>query len=103
MAEVKLTKQNFDITVLHSQKPVLVDFFADWCGPCKMLSPIIAEIAREYDGRVIVGKVNVDEEMELARNYQIASIPTILLFQNGKVVKKSIGLVSKEKLLKMLK
>ncbi len=102
MAEIKLTSQNFENEVLRSDKPVLVDFWAQWCGPCKMLSPVIEEIAEEYDGKIKVAKCNIDEEMQLAVQYGISSIPTILLFENGEIVKKSIGFAPKESLIEEL-
>lgn len=103
MAEIILTEDNFEQEVLKSDIPVLVDFWATWCGPCKMLAPIIAQIAEEKEGEIKVGKVDVDEEMELAAEYQVASIPTVLLFKNGEVVETSIGFKPKEQLLDMLK
>lgn len=103
MAEIILTEENFEEEVIKSDIPVLVDFWATWCGPCKMLAPIIAQIADEKEGEIKVGKVDVDEEMELAAEYQVASIPTVLLFKNGEVVETSIGFKPKEQLLDMLK
>lgn len=103
MAEVKITKENFENEVIKSDIPVLVDFWAAWCGPCRMLAPIIDDIAKEYEGSVKVGKVNVDEEQELAIQYGIASIPTVVLFKNGEIVNKSIGFGSKEQITSMLK
>ena len=91
MAESVLTKDNFKTEVLESQIPVLVDFWASWCGPCRMLGPVISELAEEYEGKVKVGKVNVDEEEELAMEYNIQSIPTVLLFKGGEVVEQSLG------------
>ena len=91
MAEIVLTIDNFKTEVLESDIPVLVDFWAPWCGPCKMLGPVISQIAEEYDGKVKVGKVNVDEEEELAAKYGIQSIPTVLLFKGGEVVEQSLG------------
>lgn len=102
MAEVKLTKQNFESEVLNSDIPVLVDFWASWCGPCMMLSPVIAELAEELDGKVKVGKVNVDEENELAMQYKVASIPTLLLFKNGKLEKTSVGFMPKNAIIEEL-
>ncbi len=96
--EITLTKDNFKKEVLDSELPVLVDFWASWCGPCKMLAPTIAQIAEENTGKVKVGKVNVDEQEELSREYGILSIPTVMLFKDGKVEKTSIGLVPKENL-----
>ena len=102
MVEIKLTAQNFENEVLNADKPVLVDFWAEWCGPCKMLAPVIAEIAEEYDGKIKVAKLNIDEEMSLAVKYGIASIPTILLFENGEIVKKSVGFAPKDALVEEL-
>ncbi len=103
MAEIKITSSNFEAEVLKSDVPVLLDFWAEWCGPCRMLSPIIASIAEEYEGKVKVGKVNVDEEPELAGSFGIASIPTVILFKDGKVADTSIGYRPKEQIVKMLK
>ena len=100
--EITLTKGNFEDEVLKSESPVLVDFWASWCGPCKMLAPTIAQIAEEYSGKIKVGKVNVDEEETLSREYGIVSIQTVILFKNGKPEKTSIGLVPKETLVSML-
>lgn len=100
--EITLTKGNFEDKVLKSEIPVLVDFWASWCGPCKMLAPTVAQIAEEYSGKIKVGKVNVDEEESLSREYGIVSIPTVILFKNGKPEKTSIGLVPKETLVSML-
>lgn len=91
MAEIILTSDNFETEVIGSEIPVLVDFWAPWCGPCKMLGPVISQIAEENEGKVKVGKVNVDEEDELAAQYGIQSIPTVLLFKGGEVVDQSLG------------
>ncbi|MBP5775851.1 MAG: thioredoxin [Clostridiales bacterium] len=91
MAEIILTSDNFESEVIASEIPVLVDFWAPWCGPCKMLGPVISQIADEYEGKVKVGKVNVDEEEELAAQYGVQSIPTVLLFKGGEVVEQSLG------------
>ena len=91
MAEITLTNDNFKTEVLESEMPVLVDFWAPWCGPCKMLGPVISELAEEYEGKVKVGKVNVDDEEELAMQYGIESIPAVLYFKNGEVVEQSLG------------
>ena len=102
MAEITLTNANFEAEVLKSDLPVLVDFWASWCGPCKMLSPIIAEIAEEYDGKVKVGKVNVDDEPALANMFGIESIPTVMVFKGGKLVNQSLGYRPKEQIVAML-
>ena len=103
MSTVKITTTNFEQEVLQSQIPVLLDFWADWCGPCRMAAPIIDEIATETAGKVKVGKVNVDADIELAQRYRIASIPTFLVFKNGELTEKAIGLQSKEDLMNLLK
>ena len=103
MSTVKITTTNFEQEVLQSQIPVLLDFWADWCGPCRMAAPIIDEIAAETAGKVKVGKVNVDTDLELAQRYRIASIPTFLVFKNGELAEKAIGLQSKEDLMNLLK
>ncbi len=100
--EVILTKENFEDDVLKSDLPVLVDFWATWCGPCMMLSPIIEEIAEEYDGKLKVGKINVDDESELATAFGITSIPTLMVFKNGKITATSLGYKSKEEIEAML-
>ena len=101
MAEITITTQNFEQEVLKSDKPVLVDFWATWCGPCRMLAPVIEEIAQEYAEVIKVGKVNVDEEPELAGKYSVSSIPTVILFENGKAEKTSLGFVPKQEILDM--
>ena len=103
MSTVKIITTNFEQEVLQSQIPVLLDFWADWCGPCRMAAPIIDEIAAETAGKVKVGKVNVDTDIELAQRYRIASIPTFLVFKNGELTEKAIGLQSKEDLMNLLK
>ena len=103
MSTVKITTTNFEQEVLQSQIPVLLDFWADRCGPCRMAAPIIDEIASETAGKVKVGKVNVDTDIELAQRYRIASIPTFLVFKNGELAEKAIGLQSKEDLMNLLK
>ena len=100
--EIELTNENFDAEVLQSEQPVLVDFWATWCGPCMMLGPIVAEVAAEYAGRVKVGKVNVDNAPELAARYGITSIPALLLFRKGEVARTSVGFVKKADVVEML-
>ena len=94
--EAVFTSANFDAEVLGSDIPVAVDFFATWCGPCKMLAPVIDELAEEYAGKVKIGKLDVDENSDIAVRYGVMSIPTIILFKNGEVISKSVGLQDKE-------
>ena len=100
--EIKLTKANFKQEVLESPIPVLVDFFATWCGPCRMIAPYLEEIAEEYEGKVKVGKVNVDEEEALAIEYKVSAIPLVLLFKDGKVKASSLGYKTKSELIALL-
>ena len=102
MAEVTLTKENFDKEVLESKIPVLVDFWATWCGPCRMLAPIIAEIAEENAGKIKVCKVDVDEQPDLASRFRISSIPTLLVFKDGEMTSSSLGYQPKEDVLALL-
>ena len=99
---VILSEASFQTEVLEAQTPVLVDFWAPWCGPCRAIAPTIDELAREYSGRVKVAKLNVDEAPELARRYQVRSIPTIVVIQGGKIVKGPVGTTPKEKLSALL-
>ena len=102
MAEIITTTDNFENEVLNSDKPVLIDFWASWCGPCMMLSPVIAEIAKEYEGKIKVGKVNVDEQAELAAAFRVASIPTVVVMKDGKVTNMSVGYRPKEQIAAMI-
>ena len=102
MREIIITKDNFESEVLNSDIPVIIDFWATWCGPCKMIAPTIEEIANEYKGSIKVGKVNVDEEGELAAAFKIISIPTIVLVKDGKITAQAVGYMTKEKLIKEL-
>lgn len=101
MSVININQSNFQSVVLNAEKPVLLDFWAPWCGPCRMVSPIVDEIAMER-GDVVVGKVNVDEEPELARQFNVMSIPTLVVMKNGKVVQKAIGARPKAQILAML-
>lgn len=100
--EVKITESNFKEEVLNSNKPVLVDFWATWCGPCRMLSPLIEEIATEKSETLKVGKINVDEEPALATQFGVVSIPMLVLFKDGKAVKTSVGYQPKDEILKFI-
>lgn len=102
MSTIHVTEAEFDEVVLGSKLPVLVDFWAPWCNPCKMLGPVIDEIADEVDGKALVCKVNIDEEQNLAQEYRVMSIPTLLYFKDGKVVNQMVGVRPKEELLDAL-
>lgn len=102
MAEIIITKENFENEVIKSDKPVLIDFWATWCGPCQMLSPVIAEIADEYDGKVKVCKVNVDNESELAAAFRVQSIPMLAVVKNGEVTDVAVGYRPKEEIIGLL-
>jgi thioredoxin 1 len=92
---LEITTQNFEEMVLNSDKPVLIDFWAEWCGPCRMVGPIVDDLHKDYEGKAIIGKVNVDEEQEIAAKYGIRNIPTILFFKNGEIVDKNVGVAPK--------
>ncbi len=100
--EYKFTSANFEEEVLNSEIPVLVDFYADWCGPCKMMAPIVESLAESFDGKVKVGKLNIDEEMDIAQKYRVMSIPTFIVFKGGQVLETSVGAMSKDDLEKKL-
>ena len=102
MAEITITKDNFEETVLKSDKPVLIDFWAAWCGPCRMLAPVVESLAEKYEGKIIVGKVNVDEQAELANAFKVSSIPMIVVMKEGKVVNSSVGYRPIEEIEKLL-
>ena len=102
MSVIKITAENYDSEVKNSKKPVMLDFWAEWCGPCRMLSGVIQQLANESDGSYRVGKVNVDEQPELAKRFGIASIPTVILFRNGEAVQRQMGVAPKAAFLNML-
>ena len=97
--ELVLTKENFENEVIKSDIPVLVDFWATWCGPCRMLSPVVEEIAKEFDGKIKVGKVNIDEQLGLAIKYRVEVIPTLIYFVNGEIQKRTTGFMDKAELI----
>jgi len=101
--EVAVTKDNFEDEVTNSDVPVLLDFWADWCMPCKMVAPVLEELAGEYEGKIKIGKVDVDSQQELASKYNIVSIPTLLLMKDGDVVKQQVGAVPKPQIEDMIK
>lgn len=100
MSVLKIDEENFENEVLKSDKPVIIDFYADWCGPCKMMSPIIDEISDELGDKIKVGKINTDENLELAQKYGIMSIPTIMIIKNGEISKTFIGVTDKDEIIK---
>lgn len=104
--EYKFTEANFETEVLNSDIPVLVDFYAEWCGPCKMMMPIVEELAKEYDGKVKIGKLNIDDEIKIAQKYRVMSVPTFIFFKGGQAVDTCMGAMPKtnlaEKLQKIL-
>jgi thioredoxin 1 len=102
MAALHFTQANFQNDVLKSDKPVLIDFWATWCGPCRMIAPIVEQLAAEYEGRAKVGKIDVDENPDIARQYGVMSIPTLAVIKNGQVVSKVVGAYPKPKIAEML-
>lgn len=102
MEPIKISNNNFEEEVLKADMPVLIDFYADWCGPCKAMSPIVDEVANELAGKVKVGKVNVDESQELATQYDVMNIPTLIVFENGQVKNRTVGLTSKSELMELI-
>ncbi|MFI3213468.1 MAG: thioredoxin [Eubacteriales bacterium] len=97
--EMKFKSANFEKEVLNSEIPVVVDFFADWCGPCRMMAPIIEKLAEDYEGKAKIGKLNIDENLELAQKYNVMSIPTIIIFNKGVEVETIVGMVSKNEII----
>ncbi len=102
MSVLKITSENYEEEVLNSKEKVLIDFYADWCGPCKMMAPVVEEVANELEGKLKVGKVNVDDNQDLAMKYGIMSIPTLVVVENGETVRNLVGFRSKEELIEIL-
>ncbi|WP_349671177.1 thioredoxin [Lacrimispora sp.] len=102
MSVLKITKENFEKEVMQSDKPILLDFWASWCGPCKMVGPVVEQVAAETAEVARVGKINVDEEQDLAQAFKVMSIPTLVVMKEGKVVKSTVGVQSKQTIISML-
>ena len=102
MAEIVITKENFEAEVLKSEIPVILDFWATWCGPCRMIAPTLAEIAEEFEGKIKIGKVNVDEQMELAVQFGITAIPTLIVFRDGQKVNQAMGVMPRAEILALV-
>ena len=102
MPEITVTKDNFDQEVLSSTLPVLVDFWAPWCMPCRMIAPLVEEIAEDMQGKAVVGKINIDEEGDLAMRFRVTSIPTLIVFENGKEARRSVGSQGKDAIKKLI-
>lgn len=100
--ELQFTAAKFDEEVLKAEKPVLVDFYADWCGPCKMMAPMVEGLAKEYEGKMLVGKLNIDQEESIAVNYRVMTIPTLIVFKNGEEVGRYSGVQSKETIVALI-
>ncbi len=102
MSVLKITKNNFESEVMQSDKPVLLDFWADWCGPCRMVGPVVDEVAEQLGDSAKVGKVNVDEEQDLAQKFNVMSIPTLVVIKDGKVTQSAVGVQSKQNIISMI-
>jgi len=102
MSVLKITSENYEKEVVNSEIPVLLDFWASWCGPCKMIAPIVDEVAEVVEGKVKVGKIDVDTEVELASSFKVMSIPTLVYIKNGEIEKTSVGVKSKSEILEMI-
>ncbi|MEG1719661.1 MAG: thioredoxin [Clostridia bacterium] len=102
MEIIKLTNENFKESIENATTPIIVDFWASWCQPCRMIAPVLEEINTELSGKVLIGKVNIDEEGELAMEYNVSSIPTLLIFKNGELINRSVGFTDKDSIINLL-